>query len=1232
MLVAPQAVAEEVDRGNERARVVSLWRLGGPAVREAAAAALVGSAADISAFLDGGVAGPAKADERTRVAEIRDTGGLVVKEAAQRALDAGTAEAVTAFLESGWVTPHSVDLRVRVNQLMASGGPELRAAAQTALDNGTDEALSTFLTDGWRAPHTLDLRLRVNQVVAVAGPRTRELGQRALDAGTIEAFQQFLDVDWAIGQARDQETATVAELAGVAKVASGIAAQETQSAKDAADRAVTEAALAKAAAQKAADATESARGNAAEAAKAAAEAADAAERGAVAAQDAVGAANAASSAAWIAANAASRAATAASMAGQAASRAYSAAAAAVDDASRASDARTAAQFARSVADGAEEAAAAASAAGDAARNADAAAQAASSAGANSAAAAEAAAEAADHATAAGADGATARNAAAHARAMADRATRAANAAHAFAVVAANAADRARDAARRAAQDALTAAAAADDAAEHAGNAANAAEQAARHAEAATAAATTALEAATQAREIFGAARTADSERLAVQADKVRVSAMRAKEGVKKVEAAQAWDAEQAAARDAETNRLIAEATAAGADPALVVSHGRKIALRLADSRGPWSKAAADAALIASDAEVTAYVRTGIETAAARDDRITLAAVAERGSQALRDAANAALAGSDADVRRFLREQDYPGRDTEDRVKVNNILNTAREQGRTATASAAQRALDAGTGAAYRDFLNRIRFNTAVVDDRVKVNQIIAAPDSGPATKAMAQAALDGPPAVVHDYLEVGRYTALRQDADSATHIAEVSGYLAQAASAAATAVQNSFEARAAAAVARGAAEEASGYAQQARDFAGEAAGHAQSARESAASAERSAQQAADSARTAASAAASAQSSARAASRSAVYAQASADQAAGFAQDAYHSAKRAYAAKIDAGEDARAAQVAAEAAFEAAIGKIDDAIALQRLRQGEYCQNRYSGDADKRAECIRMITATAEERTERAFVNGALCDNLYGHVRESPLYQNCTAEVLSPDFASKVQLDAANVLLDVLGVIVRTALVAETLLIATVAVGACIASVVCNGIMLSLAPEGMAFFHAWTAAAYAGGTSAAIGLRLAGVMEWLTTRTHLVRQSTAGKVISLAELAEAERRVWLGIDPATGNRFDVNEYNIAVWLENNLGVHLTRVPVVHHGKTTPPTPDWIDTNGKTYDALTIAGSYFDTAWPNFQNAKIPSHLAKADYVPIYAINLSPQQLAVMEQYVKTLGPRVFIIIP
>ncbi len=127
------------------------------------------------------------------------------------------------------------------------------------------------------------------------------------------------------------------------------------------------------------------------------------------------------------------------------------------------------------------------------------------------------------------------------------------------------------------------------------------------------------------------------------------------------------------------------------------SNARKVALALAGSDGPWTRAAALAALGGSETVVLDFVRTGIAAAAAQDDRETLRTYADpataTGSEAMLKAAAAALAGSDADVSRFLRTRDYPERQVDDRIAVNQIIAAAKKAGNRTVVDRAQDALD-----------------------------------------------------------------------------------------------------------------------------------------------------------------------------------------------------------------------------------------------------------------------------------------------------------------------------------------------------------------------------------------------------------------------------------------------------------------------------------------------------------------------------------------------------------
>ncbi|MFD8499202.1 polymorphic toxin-type HINT domain-containing protein [Amycolatopsis sp. NPDC059657] len=1029
-----------------REQVVSLWHFGGPAVRAAAERALAGTDADLRAFASTELPRAKAQDDRTAVTRMVETAGPSVRQAAQQALDSTAEGALLTFLKTGWKVPAGHDQRIRVNQLMATGGPELRKAAQRALDAETVEALQEFLKTGWQSPYSNDQRIRVNQAMASGGAEVRKLAQRALDAETLEAYSQFLDHDQAIAEAHDLETATVSQLAGTARQAGEQAAVETQASKEASDRAVAESLLAQQAAEEAARAAANAQGNAGLAAEAASRAAEAADNAAAAAREAVGAANAASSAARVAASAATRAAAAATMTGKAASRAYSAAASAATDANGVHAARLAATESKEQAIAAHVAAQAADAAAKAVESAKVALTGAKSAGAHANDAARAAADAARNAAKAGANAVAAQKAAASAQANADRANRAAVAATIFADVAAEAAYQARDAANRAAADAEAAAIAANAAADHAGHSQDAARESTEHANAATHAAEVANAAVEQAKKVYDAARAADAERIKVTAEQNDEVARSLMEAEGQQTAKDRWTAAQEALRTAETNRLISEAVATGTAPAVAVADARKVAMTLTMSGGSWTKTAAFNALEGADQVALDFVRTGIAVAAGQDDRITLASLALYGTEAFQKAANDALAGDDAAVQSFLKTQDYPRRETDDRIAVNQILAAARQSGGITVQQEAQRALDAETDQALRQFLDTTQYTAAANDDRIKVNQIVSSAGSGPELKAAAQVVLDGPEGTLHQFLVVGQFQAAQRDQDSAAHNAEVAGYLAQAAQSAVLASQNANEAQRVAATARNAAEEAAGYAEQARVDAGKAATYAQQAHASAVEAENSATRAAASAVTARNAAEAAKVSATQATRSATWAKASASQAARFASDAYKSASQAFKSALAAGKDAVAAGIEAGKAVKNALGKLDTALKDEQTRQRLACAP-YQIDRESFQNCLNMVTASDFQRQSSMLANGEMCHKIWKE--GSPQFKACLYDSMNPSFKFDQNWQLIGQALDGLTRSAYMGLVGELGLI-------CAAFEPCGLLALAALPEGTAF--------------------------------------------------------------------------------------------------------------------------------------------------------------------------------
>lgn len=975
-VAAPAAVAEDTPPASapsvpptDRAKVAFVWKFGGPVSQADAAVALAGTDADVTRFLTTQLSRDSQVDHDVRVNQIMAAGDSATRSAGQRALDAGTDSALTDFLDTGWEAAYGVDLRVRVNQVFAAGGSQVKAAAQRALDDGSSDTLAQFLAAGWRSAFELNQRLRVNQAMAAGGPEVQAVAQQALDAGTVDAYTQFLGIDLPVAQARDAETADITQLAATAANAASQAATETQAAKDASDRAVAEAAAAQAAAQAAKDAAAAAQGHSEQATDAAGRAAFAAQQAAATARQAIGAANAASSAANAAASAASRAAAAAAAAGRAASNAYDAAALAVGDKTKAADAKFAAQVARDAANAASTAANAADWARTASQQAGIAGSAASDAAGRSVAAANAATEAADNAAAAGADASVAKAAAARARAEAARAVAAANASRSWANQAADQAGIAAGAARAAGTDATNAAAAAEDAAAHAGEAANAAQKATEHANAASAAATTAVNATNQATQIATAARQADADRIALAGQQADDAAREAVGVAASIPAAPRRDADQASTWDAETNRMIAEAADPGTARATAVADARKVAMKLGAGAGPWTRAAAVGALGQPDDQVLEFVRHGLAAAAGQDDRTILTDLTTTGTSAFTTAATAALAGSDTAVRDFLRGRDYPGREQDDRIQVDQVMAAARADGRTTVVTGGQRALDAGGDTPLRQFLEAGQYTAAASDDRVRANQIMAAATSSGSRElaATAQAALDGPAQLLQQFLSVGQFTAARRDQNTAAHYAAIDSLLAQAAKSAADATHNADDAQAAAARARNAAQEAADYANQAATAASQAAGYANQAQTAAAQAANSAQQAQHSAATAAQAAASAVASADRAGRSALSAEHSAQLAAGYAQQASASARIAFDAAVQAGKDAGAAADAARQAWQTVVTKANSEKQKVIDDRTTACQNRSQngGFLLSTSDCILLVTGTDADR-ERIF--------------------------------------------------------------------------------------------------------------------------------------------------------------------------------------------------------------------------------------------------------------------------
>ncbi len=200
----------------DRAQAVSFLETGGPGVARAAEAALLGSPADLQAFLATGRQQAQNDDERVLVTQALSNGGPVTKRTAQQALS-GTQDDVREYLAHGLAQARIADDRIAVGQAMNTGGPTVKARAQQALD-GTPADVRAFLETGLQRAKDTDDRITVNQAMAEGGPEVKAAGQAALD-GTPEDVRYFLSLWWQVSVNYDAEATAVGQRLEQAKAA-----------------------------------------------------------------------------------------------------------------------------------------------------------------------------------------------------------------------------------------------------------------------------------------------------------------------------------------------------------------------------------------------------------------------------------------------------------------------------------------------------------------------------------------------------------------------------------------------------------------------------------------------------------------------------------------------------------------------------------------------------------------------------------------------------------------------------------------------------------------------------------------------------------------------------------------------------------------------------------------------------------------------------------------------------
>lgn len=175
--------------------------------------------------------------------------------------------------------------------------------------------------------------------------------------------------------------------------------------------------------------------------------------------------------------------------------------------------------------------------------------------------------------------------------------------------------------------------------------------------------------------------------------------------------------------------------------------------------------------------------------------------------------------------------------------------------------------------------------------------------------------------------------------------------------------------------------------------------------------------------------------------------------------------------------------------------------------------------------------------------------------------------------------------------------------------------------LALAIAGFVFFPPAGVAALAGGGVILVPTVTGGflALEALGISGILLSQATGDGSGGAAE--EEARLRKLGEDPDTKG-YRPSERETAQRIEGERGVTLER--------SRRQGEDWVDEQGRSYDAVgNFDSRYFDAQWPHLQQV-IKEHLLKADFVPVDVSKFTPSQIEQVRQFVRTLGPRVFLV--
>ncbi|MGW3181118.1 polymorphic toxin-type HINT domain-containing protein [Kitasatospora sp. NPDC001119] len=349
-------------------------------------------------------------------------------------------------------------------------------------------------------------------------------------------------------------------------------------------------------------------------------------------------------------------------------------------------------------------------------------------------------------------------------------------------------------------------------------------------------------------------------------------------------------------------------TASAAEPtdAQLQRSARDITVEAWLNGGPRVHELAEAVLAGSDQDVKRFVDNDLAGAQRLDDLLAATQISSVGGPKVREAADKAIGGTAGELRAFLQSGWQEALNADRRLWITRLTDPAMGAGSNLQA-AGDAALRSNSSDDLQRFLTEGQFPAKDSDDRLKLVQILSA--GGTNTQAAARAALNGSIEDVRDFLATGQYVAQNRDMERAS----IALLVQQAKDAGAQAAQE-------AAAAIEAKDKAVHEAQEAMKAAALAASETQQAGNDAARATEAANKAATAAERAGKAANTALAAARAANagaRAAAYAASNAAAAASGAQRAAAAARNSAAAAAGDATKAHDARVAADAADAAA---------------------------------------------------------------------------------------------------------------------------------------------------------------------------------------------------------------------------------------------------------------------------------------------------------------------------